>query len=68
MKLYKNLFYDKERFELYLDDVKEGKTMTAAGALLPHEIIALLDDSMGPEFAEFQWERMVNDLTKKGKL
>ncbi|KAH0738954.1 hypothetical protein KY290_037659 [Solanum tuberosum] len=70
MKLYKKLFYkhDKERFEQYLDDVKEGKTTIAAGALLPHEIIASLNDSTGPEVAELQWERMVNDLAKKGKL
>ncbi|KAG5588151.1 hypothetical protein H5410_048585 [Solanum commersonii] len=70
MKLYKKLFYkhDKERFEQYLDDVKEGKTTIAAGALLPHEIIASLNDSTRAEVAELQWERMVNDLAKKGKL
>ncbi|WMV47986.1 hypothetical protein MTR67_041371 [Solanum verrucosum] len=69
MKVYKKLFYkhDKERFEQYLD-VKEGKTTIAAGALLPHEIIASLNDSTGTEVAELQWERMVNDLAKKGKL
>ncbi|KAH0640417.1 hypothetical protein KY285_037003 [Solanum tuberosum] len=70
MKVYKKLFYkhDKERLEQYLDDVKEGKTTIAAGALLPHEIIASLNDSTGTEVAELQWERMVNDLAKKGKL
>ncbi|XP_060186472.1 uncharacterized protein LOC132615896 [Lycium barbarum] len=70
MKMYKKLFYkhDKKRFEQYLDDVKSGKTTIAAGALLPHEIIASLDDSTGPGVAELQWERMVNDLAKKGKL
>ncbi|KAJ8557566.1 hypothetical protein K7X08_003191 [Anisodus acutangulus] len=37
-------------------------------ALLPHEIIASLDDSTGQGVAELQWERMVDDLAKKGKL
>nr|XP_016510004.1 PREDICTED: uncharacterized protein LOC107827389 [Nicotiana tabacum] len=70
MKLYKNLFYkhDQERFQQYLEDVKSGKTTIAAGALLPHEIIASLKDSTGPEVAELQWKRMVDDLAKKGKL
>lgn len=70
MKMYKELFYkhDKERFEQYLRDVKSGKTTIAAGDLLPHEIIASLEDSTGPEVAELQWTRMVNDLAKKGKL
>lgn len=70
MTLYKKLFYkhDEERFKQYLDDVKEGKTTIAAGTLLPHEIIASLKDSTGTAVAEVQWERMVNDLAKKGKL
>ncbi|XP_059317566.1 uncharacterized protein LOC132068104 [Lycium ferocissimum] len=70
MTLYKKLFYkhDKERFQQYIEDVKSGKTTIAAGALLPHEIIASLKDSTGPEVAELQWERMVSDLAKKGKL
>ncbi|KAK4707946.1 hypothetical protein R3W88_028871 [Solanum pinnatisectum] len=45
-----------------------GKTTIAAGALLPHEIIASLKDSTGPEVAELQWNRMVGDLAKKGNL
>ncbi|KAH0711544.1 hypothetical protein KY285_007064 [Solanum tuberosum] len=70
MKMYKEFFYkhDKERFKQYLEDVKNGKTTIAAGALLPHEIIASLKDSTGQEVAELQWNRMVNDLAKKGKL
>ncbi|KAK4367114.1 hypothetical protein RND71_014994 [Anisodus tanguticus] len=69
-KMYKKLFYkhDKKRFEQYLEDVKSGKTTIPAGALLPHEIIASLDDSTGQGVAELQWERMGNDLAKKGKL
>ncbi|PHT39011.1 hypothetical protein CQW23_22584 [Capsicum baccatum] len=70
MTLYRKLFYknDKERFEQYVSDVKEGKTTIAAGALLPHEIIASLNDPTGTAVAEVQWERMVSDLAKKGKL
>ncbi|KAF3619320.1 hypothetical protein FXO38_32987 [Capsicum annuum] len=70
MTLYRKLFYknDKERFEQYVSDVKEGKTTIAAGALLPHETIASLNDPTGTAVAEVQWERMVSDLAKKGKL
>ncbi|KAJ4758143.1 plant/protein [Rhynchospora pubera] len=65
MKNYKEFFlkYDKERFERFLGDVKEGKAKIAAGALLPHEILQSDD-----EVADLQWERMVNDLLAKGKL
>ncbi|KAJ1703561.1 hypothetical protein LUZ63_003340 [Rhynchospora breviuscula] len=65
MKSYKEFFlkYDKERFESFLGDVKEGKAKIAAGALLPHEILQSDD-----EVADLQWERMVNDLLAKGKL
>uniref|UniRef100_A0A803MN08 DUF2828 domain-containing protein n=1 Tax=Chenopodium quinoa TaxID=63459 RepID=A0A803MN08_CHEQI len=55
MKLYKTLFYkhDEERFVEYLEKVKIGKATIAAGALLPHEIIASLnDDENGGEVAE----------------
>ncbi|XP_010671050.2 uncharacterized protein LOC104887958 [Beta vulgaris subsp. vulgaris] len=71
MKLYTSLFYkhDEERFVDYLEKVKSGKATIAAGALLPHEIIASLNnDEKGGEVAELQWKRMVDDLAKKGKL
>ncbi|KAH7856956.1 hypothetical protein Vadar_007311 [Vaccinium darrowii] len=70
MKLYKKLFYkhDEERFKEYLEKVRSGKSTIAAGALLPHEIIKSLDDETGPEVAELQWKRMVDDIAKKGKL
>ena len=69
MKTYKGLFekHDKERFEEYLEKVKSGKATIAAGALLPHEIIKSLDKD-GGQVAELQWERMVSDVAKKGKL
>lgn len=70
MKLYKSSFYkhDEEGFTEYLEKVKSGKASVAAGALLPHEIIKSLKDADGPEVAELQWKRMVDDLLKKGKL
>ncbi|GMY27166.1 DUF2828 domain-containing protein [Fagus crenata] len=69
MKTYKGLFekHDKERFEEYLEKVKSGKAKIAAGALLPHEIIKSLNED-GGQVAELQWERMVDDVAKKGKL
>ncbi|XP_062028828.1 uncharacterized protein LOC133744803 [Rosa rugosa] len=69
MKLYKETFFkhDLVRFSKYLVDAKAGKTTIAAGALLPHEIIA--SNSRGSDgVAELQWKRMVEDLVKKGQL
>lgn len=70
MKTYKSLFkkHDEDRFTGYLDKVKSGEAKIAAGALLPHEIIVALDDEDGEEVAELQWQRMVEDLAKKGSL
>ncbi|CAM8974089.1 unnamed protein product [Rhodiola kirilowii] len=70
MKNYKKLFvkHDSERFAEYLADVKSGKAKIAAGALLPHQIIKCLEDEDGGEVAELQWNRMVEDMKKKGKL
>ncbi|KAL7177681.1 hypothetical protein ACSBR2_030944 [Camellia fascicularis] len=70
MKNYKKLFlkHDNDRFKEYLERVTSGKAKIAAGALLPHEIIAALSDGDGGEVAELQWKRMVDDLMKKGKL
>lgn len=65
MKNYKEFFlkYDKERFESFLGDVKEGKSKIAAGALLPHEVLQSDD-----EVADLQWACMVDDLMAKGNL
>ncbi|KAK3418804.1 hypothetical protein EUGRSUZ_H03370 [Eucalyptus grandis] len=70
MKLHKDKFlkHDGERFQSYLADVKSGKATIAAGALLPHEIVASLEDPSGSEVVELQWKRMVEDLSKAGKL
>ncbi|KAL3614064.1 hypothetical protein CASFOL_042138 [Castilleja foliolosa] len=72
MKTYKGIFYkhDEERFKEYLEKVKNGEATIAAGALLPHKIIASLedeDDDSG-QVAELQWKRMVDDMAKKGTL
>ncbi|KAK4587360.1 hypothetical protein RGQ29_024176 [Quercus rubra] len=70
MKNYKEHFlkHDNKRFQEYLESVKHGEATIAAGALLPHEIIASLNDGDGGQVAELQWKRMVDDLLKKGKL
>jgi hypothetical protein len=70
MKLYKEKFFkhDEERFKKYLENVQAGKSKIAAGALLPHEIIASLRDSDGGQVAELQWQRMVEDMSKLGKM
>ncbi|KAI9126951.1 hypothetical protein K1719_002547 [Acacia pycnantha] len=69
MKFYKEKFlkHDRERFSKYMEDVKSGKSTIAAGALLPHEIIASLSDGDGGQVAELQWKRMVDDLLKQGE-
>lgn len=70
MKNYKKHFlkHTPEKFKEFLENVKSGKAKIAAGALLPHEIIAQLEEEDGAEVAELQWKRMVDDLAMKGKL
>ncbi|XP_021725927.1 uncharacterized protein LOC110693112 [Chenopodium quinoa] len=72
MNLGKKVFLKRDRdgFEEYLTDVKEGDMMISAGSLLPHEIVSSLYDSEKElnEVAELQWKRMVDDLDKQGKL
>ncbi|CAL5054084.1 unnamed protein product [Urochloa decumbens] len=69
MRKYRELFlkHDGERFEFYLADVEAGKAKIAAGALLPHEILASVSVG-GGGVADLQWERMVSDLRELGKL
>ncbi|RZC60514.1 hypothetical protein C5167_022278 [Papaver somniferum] len=73
MKKYKRFFeeHDQERFNEYLESVNKGEAKIAAGALLPHEIIGSLIDALSsdlPSIAELQWRRMVDDMSKIGKL
>ncbi|KAK1286057.1 hypothetical protein QJS10_CPB20g00930 [Acorus calamus] len=65
MKNYKCLFMkrDRERFGKYLESVRKGEKKIAAGALLPHEILAEAYDKEVED-----WRRMVSDLQEKGKL
>ena len=59
MKSYKSLFskHDTERFGEYLEKVQTGKAKIAAGALLPHEIIASLNEEDAERVAELQWDQ-----------
>ncbi|RLN09319.1 hypothetical protein C2845_PM11G02400 [Panicum miliaceum] len=72
MKNYKDLFlkHDADRFNAYLADVKSGKKRIAAGALLPHDIIASLGDDGDNDggVADLQWQRMVDDMRALGSL
>ncbi|PKA50867.1 hypothetical protein AXF42_Ash007522 [Apostasia shenzhenica] len=70
MKNYKQIFteHDMERFAEFLEKVKQGKAKIAAGALLPHEILAPAFSGIDDEVAELQWRRMVQDLSAKGHL
>ncbi|KAI3504139.1 hypothetical protein L1887_32684 [Cichorium endivia] len=71
MKNYTDIFLhrDNARFRDYLQNVSTGDAKIAAGALLPHEIIGSLTRGSGASIvAELQWKRMVDDLSKKGKL
>ncbi|XP_072983588.1 uncharacterized protein [Typha latifolia] len=70
MKRYKNLFtkHDEERFHDYLEKVKKGKAKIAAGALLPHEILAAAYRGEDDVVAELQWQRLIADVSGKCKL
>ncbi|KAG0461605.1 hypothetical protein HPP92_021570 [Vanilla planifolia] len=70
MKNYKKIFakHDNERFREFVERVKQGKAKIAAGALLPHEIMASANEGKEDLVAELQWRRMVEDLSAKGRL
>lgn len=72
MRNYTDIFLhrDNKRFREYLTDVQAGNVKIAAGALLPHEIIEKSSKgSSGAQIvSELQWNRMVDDLLKKGQL
>ncbi|GJM90381.1 hypothetical protein PR202_ga06655 [Eleusine coracana subsp. coracana] len=73
MKNYRGLFlkHDADRFNAYLANVKSGKKKIAAGALLPHEIVASFsddDNTSNNAVAELQWQRMVDDMRTLGTL
>ncbi|KAI3979555.1 hypothetical protein MKX01_001747 [Papaver californicum] len=74
MNNYKEVFmnHDRERFMNHLEGVELGdkKYKIAAGALLPHQIIESLrfEEENDCNVPELQWKRMVEDLSKIGKL
>ncbi|ESR33444.1 hypothetical protein CICLE_v10006998mg [Citrus x clementina] len=65
-------YHDKEIFKDILQKVKSGKANIPrrGGGVAPHQIIKSLDakNENGAEVAELQWSRMVEDMSKKGKL
>ncbi|RWR78839.1 hypothetical protein CKAN_00739100 [Cinnamomum micranthum f. kanehirae] len=75
MKRYKKIFEEHDRDRIWLFGMNKSMRMEilAARALLPHEIIfhqcydipTLADVD---KVTELQWKRMVEDLSKKGKL
>ncbi|KAI9170430.1 hypothetical protein LWI28_027834 [Acer negundo] len=74
MSLYKDKFLNA-RFTKYLEQVKAENTKIDAGEFLPHLIVKSLDKSLkhdcrygSVQVAELQWKRMVDDLSKEGKL
>ncbi|KAG8370402.1 hypothetical protein BUALT_Bualt14G0113200 [Buddleja alternifolia] len=72
MRKYTDIFLhrDNKRFRGYLENVKAGNAKITAGALFPHEIIQnnRKGSSGAALVSELQWKRMVDDLSKKGKL
>ncbi|KAL2921372.1 hypothetical protein RDABS01_012863 [Bienertia sinuspersici] len=73
MNLGKKVFlkHDRDGFEDYIDEVKDGESTIAADSLLPHEIVSSFHDNSEEklnEVAVLQWKRMVDDLSKQGKL
>ncbi|KAK0573857.1 hypothetical protein LWI29_014640 [Acer saccharum] len=74
MSLYKDKFLNA-RFTKYLEQVKAENTKIDAGEFLPHLIVKSLVKSLkhdcrygSVQVAELQWKRMVDDLSKEGKL
>ncbi|KAH0975418.1 hypothetical protein GBA52_017317 [Prunus armeniaca] len=54
--------------EKYLEEVKAGKSKTAADALLPNEILSYATHWDLGQAAELQWKATVEDFKKQGKM
>ncbi|RWR86440.1 LOW QUALITY PROTEIN: hypothetical protein CKAN_01533800 [Cinnamomum micranthum f. kanehirae] len=75
-KPYEKLFekHDRNRFTMFHFRVWRQKAILSTEALLPHELLSFqYDDELYVDLdidkvTEFQWKRMVKDLSKKGKL
>ncbi|WOG99183.1 hypothetical protein DCAR_0518531 [Daucus carota subsp. sativus] len=71
MTNYKQKFlrHDRLRFDKYVEKkVRSAKATLAYGALLPHKIIASLDDKDLGMVAELQGQGIVDDLSSNVKL
>ncbi|XXG39687.1 hypothetical protein AAC387_Pa01g0583 [Persea americana] len=75
MNTYKKLFekHDRYRFREFVDAVRRRREILTCRSLLPHEIISFhvedaYHDPDTDKVREWQWKRMVEDLSKKGKL
>ncbi|TKW17583.1 hypothetical protein SEVIR_5G377500v4 [Setaria viridis] len=70
MNKYKEVFQkrDKPRVVGFFDDVRTGHARVAAGAVLPHELIAAALKGEHDEAADLQWRSMVSALAAEGRL
>ncbi|RLM93414.1 uncharacterized protein C2845_PM08G30280 [Panicum miliaceum] len=69
MHTYKEAFQkrDKPRVSGFFDEVRKGHARVAAGAVLPHEMIAAALKGEHDEAAELQWRSMVSALAAEGR-
>lgn len=75
-KKYKNAFmkHDKERYQTYLKDVKNGLRRLNITGILPHELIKYyidlkrkgLESYEKDETIELIWKRMIDDIKNEG--
>ncbi|CAL4946695.1 unnamed protein product [Urochloa decumbens] len=70
MNKYKETFQkrDKPRVVGFFDDVRTGHARVAAGAVLPHDLIAAALKGEHDEAADLQWRSMVSALAAEGRL
>jgi len=70
MQRYKEAFQkrDKPRVAGFYDEVRTGHARMAAGAVLPHELIAPALKGEHDDAAELQWRSMVYALSAEGRL
>ncbi|RWR78829.1 plant/T31B5-30 protein [Cinnamomum micranthum f. kanehirae] len=75
LNTYKKLFekHDDKRFSLFVEAVRRRREILTSRSLLPPEIISFqteyaYHDRDTEKVREWQWKRMVEDLSKKGKL
>lgn len=65
------ILHDKERFKVYINDVKNNKSKINSKGIQPYEIINKLlksEDSTECEVLENSFMSIINDIKEKGKL